>query len=154
MTLYAVVLIRSQIGVRKDIKETLRHLRLVKKHHCVLVPDDETHLGMLRKVKDYVTWGEIDLDTLEALIRERGRLIGDKRIDDEYAKKLGYSDLKELCKALLEGKIRYKELPDVKPVFRLSPPRHGFKSIKRPYKVGGDLGYRGKEINELIRRMI
>ncbi|RLF65853.1 MAG: 50S ribosomal protein L30 [Thermoplasmata archaeon] len=154
MTLYAVIRIRGIIGVRRDIQETLRHLRLVRKYHCVLVPNDETHMGMLRKAKDYITWGEVDLETLEELIRKRGRLIGDKPITDEYAQKIGFENVRELAKALIEGKVRYKDLPDVKPVFRLAPPRGGFRSTKRPYKVGGDLGYRGSAINDLLRRMM
>lgn len=154
MALYAVIRIRGIIGVRKDIQETLRHLRLVRKFHCVLVPNDETHVGMLKKAKDYITWGEIDLDTLEELLRKRGRLIGDKPITDEYAQKIGYKDVRDLAKAILDGKIKYKELPDIKPVFRLTPPRGGFKSTKHPFKVGGDLGYRGTAINDLLRRMM
>ena len=154
MALYAVIRIRGTIGVRKDIQETLRHLRLVRKFHCVLVPNDETHVGMLKRAKDYITWGEIDLDTLEELLRKRGRLIGDKPITDEYAQKIGYKDVRDLAKAILDGKIKYKKLPDIKPVFRLAPPRGGFKSTKRPFKVGGDLGYRGAAINDLLRRMM
>ncbi len=40
--------------------------------------------------------------------------------------------------------------------FCLSPPRGGFerKGIKAPYSIGGALGYRGKEIIKLIKRMI
>lgn len=40
--------------------------------------------------------------------------------------------------------------------FRLHPPRGGFerKGIKVPFSRGGAYGYRGKEINELIRRML
>lgn len=36
---------------------------------------------------------------------------------------------------------------------RLKPPAKGFRAIKKPYPKG-DLGYRGKEINELIKRMM
>ena len=44
---------------------------------------------------------------------------------------------------------------NLSPVFRLHPPRGGFKgSTKKPYSDGGELGYRGPAINELIRRMI
>lgn len=35
----------------------------------------------------------------------------------------------------------------------LKSPVKGFRSIKNPYPKG-DLGYRGKEINELIKRMM
>jgi len=36
---------------------------------------------------------------------------------------------------------------------RLKSPAKGFRAIKKPYPKG-DLGYRGKEINELIKRMM
>jgi len=36
----------------------------------------------------------------------------------------------------------------------LHPPKGGFKgTIRRPYKSGGELGYRGAAINDLILRM-
>jgi large subunit ribosomal protein L30 len=41
-----------------------------------------------------------------------------------------------------------------KEVFKLKPPKGGFKSIKRDFKSGGDLGYRGDDINKLIMRML
>ncbi|MBI4150596.1 uL30 family ribosomal protein [Candidatus Woesearchaeota archaeon] len=43
-----------------------------------------------------------------------------------------------------------------KHAFRLHVPSKGLerKGIKLPYKAGGVLGYRGKDINELIMRMI
>ena len=56
------------------------------------------------------------------------------------------------------GEIDKKILDQLKAkvgsVVNLKPPKGGFKSIKRPFQDGGSLGYRGKEINELIKRMI
>lgn len=40
-----------------------------------------------------------------------------------------------------------------KKVVHLKSPEKGFRSIKKLYPKG-DLGYRGKEINELIKRMM
>jgi len=41
-------------------------------------------------------------------------------------------------------------------VFRLHPPRKGWedRGIIHSYKSGGAAGYRGPEINELVRRMV
>jgi large subunit ribosomal protein L30 len=37
----------------------------------------------------------------------------------------------------------------------LHPPTKGFKGkIKKSYSAGGELGYRGEKINELIKRMV
>lgn len=43
-----------------------------------------------------------------------------------------------------------------KKVIRLHPPRGGFerKGIKVPFKLGGAGGYRGAEINKLLKRML
>ncbi|KAA0008333.1 MAG: 50S ribosomal protein L30 [Thermoplasmata archaeon] len=152
---YAVIRVRGTVNVRHDIKKTLQMLRLHRVNHCVIVEENETFKGMLQKVKDYITWGELDKDTLVELIKKRGRLIGDKPVDDEYIKNsTPYKSVEEFAEAILDGKIRYRDLPDIKPVFRLSPPRKGYEGIKRAYSVGGALGYRGKDINDLIKRMM
>jgi ribosomal protein L30/L7E len=40
-----------------------------------------------------------------------------------------------------------------KKIINLKPPSKGFRSVKQPYPKG-DTGYRGKEINQLIKRMV
>jgi len=64
-----------------------------------------------------------------------------------------FSTIKKLSKALAKGDLKMKDVPTIKPVFRLSPPRKGFRSLKNPYNRRGDLGYRGEAINQLISRM-
>ena len=154
--LYSVVRIRGSINVKPDIKKTLQMLRLTRVNHCVLIDGkNESYRGMLNKAKDYITWGEIDKEILIELIKTRGRLMGDKPVTEEYVKSAtSYNSIEKLADALVEGKIRYSELPNVKPLFKLNPPKGGYEGIKRAYKVGGALGYRGKEINNLIRRML
>ncbi len=152
--LFAVIRIRGTVGIPRDVEDTLKMLRLVRKHHCVIIEETPSYLGMLNKVKDYVTWGEIDTEALTLLLRRRGRLIGDRRLTDEYIKKLGYNSIEEFSKAVIEGRAKLSEIPGLKPVFRLSPPSGGFKgSIKKQYRAGGELGYRGKTIKDLIKRM-
>ncbi len=152
--MFAVIRVRGRTGVRRDIRDTLNMLRLTRVNHCVLVPNTPAYMGMLKKVKDYVTWGEIDQETLVKLIRYKGRLYGDKPITDEYIREtLGYESIEELAKALLENKLLYKDIPNVKPVFRLHPPLKGWEKTKRHFTEGGALGYRGEKINELINRM-
>ena len=46
------------------------------------------------------------------------------------------------------------EMKDVKPLFRLTPPRKGYEGVKRSFQNGGALGYRGAKINDLIQRMM
>jgi large subunit ribosomal protein L30 len=110
---------------------------------------------MLRKSKDYLTWGEISEENTALLLKKRGRLVGNRKLTDEYAKELGYKSLDDLAEAIFNVEVDCINLPKVKPVFRLRPPKKGFKrKIKRSYPAGGELGYRGEAINDLLKRMM
>jgi len=151
----AVVRIRGTVNVRKDVEDTLRMLNLQRNCHATLIDDRPSFLGMLRKAQSVLTWGEISKETITLLLRKRGRTVGNKKITDEYVKKIGYDSLEELAEAIYNLKVKLKDLPGVKPVFRLHPPKKGFKgTVKKSFSAGGELGYRGEAINDLIRKMI
>jgi large subunit ribosomal protein L30 len=152
MTLFLVIRLRGNIGVHPDVLETLKRLNMPTKHSAVLVPDTPSNMGMLNKVTDYVTWGEVTEDSLEALLMKRGRMAGDKKITEEVLKKENLGTPKELAKrTMADGKV-----PDfLKGTFRLTPPSGGFKkSIKRHVRSGGELGFRTKGLDELVAKMI
>lgn len=153
---FAVIQIRGTMGMDKKRKDTLKFLKLVKKNSCAVVEGDRVHLGMLVLLKDYVTWGELDEATLKELIIKRGRIVGNKQLTEQYLKdqsKMGYD---EFAKSFFNSKIKMKEVPGLKPFFRLKPPQGGFDraGIKTPFSLGGALGYRKDNINQLIRRML
>ena len=138
----AAIRIRGLNEIRTKVEDTLKLLRLYKKNYCCVLPNNPVYSGMLKKAKDYITWGEIDDETFNLLVSKRG---------EEF--KGRESDSKE--------KINYNEFfvfndKKFKKYFRLNPPRKGFgrKGIKHSFKEGGALGYRGEKINELIKRMI
>ncbi len=151
---YAVIRVRGTVNIKKEIKDTLKMLRLNRVNHCVLIPETKTFKGMLQKVKDYVTWGKVEASNVEKLIKERGRISGNLPITEKYIKEKFGKDFKGLSEEIAKGKILFSKLEDVKPVFRLHPPRKGFEGIKRSYKIGGALGFRGKDINKLIEKML
>jgi len=110
---------------------------------------------MLHAARNFITWGEISKETLNLLVKERGRLTGNKKLSDEYAQKVGFKSLDELVEAISNCQVEYWKLPNVEPVFKLHPPTKGFKGkIKRGFTMGGELGYRGEKINDLIKLMI
>jgi large subunit ribosomal protein L30 len=152
---YAVIRVRGIVNVKPDIKHTLNLLRLTKINHCVLLEENKIYKGMLQIIKDYTTWGEINKDMLSNLITTRGLLVGDKKISEDYIKSsTSYKNIEELSQAIIDNKFNYKEIPEIKPLFRLSPPNKGYEGIKRSFHNGGALGYRGNEINKLIKRML
>lgn len=152
---YAVIRVRGQPDVSYDIEYTMGLLGVNKVNHCAIVPENASTKGMLQKVKDYTTYGEINAETLAQLIRVRGRLSGDRMITDEYlAENSDFKTVDELAKAIIENDYRMKDVEAAKPVFRLHPPVKGYEGNKRSYKNGGALGYRGEAINDLIARML
>jgi large subunit ribosomal protein L30 len=152
---YAVIRVRGSVNVRGDILDTLKMLRLNRVNHCVILPNTKTYVGMLQKVKDYVTWGEIAPETLAKMIIRRGKVSGDNRISDGYIKKNSdYKSVMSFAKAVSKGDVVYKDIAGINPVIRLHPPKKGYEGVKRSYRAGGALGYRGKDINTLIERMI
>lgn len=151
----AAIRVRGGVRVRRDIADTMRMLRLHRPNHCVILPGQDPALGMLRKAKDFITWGEVEKDVLIQLLSKRGRRVGGKPLTEGYVKEtLGYGSIAELAEAISQGKVDPGHLDDVKPVFRLTPPRKGYEGVKRSFREGGALGDRGSAINELLLRML
>jgi len=152
---YAVIRVRGTVNIKPDIKKTMQLLRLNRANHCVLLEENAVHKGMLQIVKDYTTWGEINKETLTKLLSMRGKLIGDKPLTEQYLKKAApYHSFEKLSEAILENKVNYKDIPEIKPLFRLNPPKKGHRTIKRSFVNKGSLGYRKDAINTLIERML
>ena len=129
-------------------------LRLMRNNHAVLIDDRPSFLGMIKTVQDYVTFGELSRESVVSLLRKKGRLAGNKKLTDEYAQKVGHKSLEDLADAIADCRVEYWKLRDIQPVFRLHPPTKGFKGkIKKGYGSGGELGYRGENINRLLSRM-
>ncbi len=151
----AVVRIRGSTGISKEREEILRQLHLTRKNHATLLNSSPSVLGALQRVKDYTTWGEVDKETVELLLRERGILRGNQKLTEERAREfLKYDSLSELAKSICEGGVYLSAIDSLKPVFRLHPPRKGFKgSIKKPYPEG-EIGYRGNVITSLLAKMV
>lgn len=112
----AVILVRGMHDVSGENKSTMQMLNLNRRNLCVIVPATRSMLGMISKIKNYVTYGEVDEETLKLLKEKKG---------DSQS-------------------------------YRLNSPRKGYgrKGIKRHFSHGGGLGYRGKAINDLIKRMV
>ena len=104
-----VIRLRGSVKVRGEIKDTLKMLGLKKRNNLAILPRTDAIIGMIKKVDNMVTWGEVSEEIQEQL----------------------------------EGK---KTVP-------LKSPKKGFRAIKKAYPKG-DLGYRGQEINTLIKRMM
>jgi large subunit ribosomal protein L30 len=153
------VRLRGTVGDSPDVEKTLDSLMLRKTFQARLLKGTPSTGGMLRRVKSLVAWGEIDPQTLGSLLAKRGE--GETRLmvlDQEFVKRrFGKDGFPDLAQSIVTGSVGLEELwrAGLKPFFRLHPPRGGFKrSTRRAFADGGELGYRGSEINPLVRRMI
>ncbi len=147
------VRVRGTVKVRRGIEDTMTMLNLTKPHQIVVVDDRSTYLGMLKKAKDYITYGEIEQRVLEQLLRKWGRLEGNERLTEKYVKEKTGQTIAEFTESVMKFEKELQEL-EIKKVFRAHPPRKGHKNIKRAFTQSGSLGYRGSAVNELIKRMI
>jgi large subunit ribosomal protein L30 len=136
----AMIRIRGLVNVKDDIEETMYRLRLRKKFSCVVINENKETGGMIKKIKNHITFGSIDDETLKLLIEKRGKKLGDKPVKKDEIEKI-------------VEEIKNNEIKTIKPFFRLHPPIKGFRDIKSHYPKG-DLGNRKDKINDLIRRML
>ena len=102
----AVVRVRGTVRATQKVKDTLNMLGLHRTNYCVLVSDTPNIRGMILKVKDFVTWGNIDEET-EKSLSEKLEKTKDK-----------------------EGKETAKRF------FRLNPPKKGYKATRLPCPRG------------------
>ena len=155
MVAYAVIRVRGQPDVSYNIETTMHLFGLNRVNNCAIVPESLSSKGMLQVVKDYCTYGEIDAETLAALIRSRGRIVGDVPVTDDYVKEeTEFASIDALAAAIVAGEYKLKDVEGLKPVFRLHPPVRGYEGNKRAFAAGGALGYRGDKINALVKRML
>ena len=143
----AVIRIRGRIGLRKPVKDTFQMLRLNVSYNCIILPDtNPIYDGMIKKVKDYVMYGPISEEVLKELLVKRLKLKGNKPVNDKIIAKA--------LEILKEGKL-LKDVEEIMPTIKLSPPRGGFRGIsptKRTVQQGGIIG-KHDNMDSIVKKM-
>ncbi|KAI5189113.1 large subunit ribosomal protein L7e [Nematocida minor] len=157
-----VVRIRSANKCSPDVSTALDCLRLRNINTGTFVINNKSSKSLLQKVRAYVAFGNLSLETIRKLIYTRafGKYNG-KRVNitqELLEEKFGGSveTLEDIVEALFLGKRQ-----DASAInkwlwpFRLSCPRKGFGGRKiKDFTEGGATGDRGRYLDELITRMI
>ena len=142
--MYAVIRIRGTVKIAPKISTTLEFLNLKRINNLSIWQENDSNLQMIKKVMDYVAYGNISEEVLKELITAKGKSLteGEK------------VDVKKAVEELVKGKTMNQV--GIFNCFRMSPPRKGFerKGIKVAFVIGGALGDRKEKINALIMRMI
>ncbi len=136
-----IIRIAGMVNINEDVENTLSRLRLRRKYACSIIDMDNNEIkGMVKKIRSFVAYGEIDKLTLIELIKKRGHSLDKtKKIDPE-----------KISEILLKEK-KFNNT-GIKPFFRLHPPRGGINS--KDHFPKGVLGDHKEKINDLIRRML
>ena len=98
----------------------------------------------IKLVRNNIAYGKIDEKTLIELIEKRGEL------NPEHKKTKGKIDSKLIASKIIKNE-NLKDL-EIKPFFRLHPPRKGINS--KQHFPQGVLGDHKEKINDLIKRML
>ena len=152
----AIIRIAGKVGLKKEIKDTLNMLRLYNKYTCIIITSQKNYVGMITKLNDYITWGEINKETLKNLLEKRGKITKKEKFNEEYLKNKLKLNISQFVEDFMNFKKEFKDIPGLKNFFKLCPPKGGFEKngTKKPFSLGGTLGYRKDKINELIVKMI
>ncbi|MDV3277620.1 MAG: hypothetical protein LYZ69_04035 [Nitrososphaerales archaeon] len=152
--MFVVVNVHGKINSSDPVRKALGELKVERKFTASVVPDDAATVGTLKLCKEFVAWAPLDSDLLTTLLEKRGMVSESRRLDSAALSKLGFKKYKDLAEKILKENKRLSAIGGIRPFFRLSPPKGGFKSsLRRQYTDRGTLGSNPK-LPDIVRRML
>jgi len=126
----------------EKMQETLYRIKLRRKYAAVLLQPTTNNIGLLKRIRNHVAYGNINRETLIELIKKRAQ-------PKDKSKKINQEKVLEQLEKGNLGSL------DIKPFFRLHPPRGGIDA-KNHFNTSKKavLGDNKEKINELVRRML
>ncbi|KAI5181660.1 large subunit ribosomal protein L7e [Nematocida sp. AWRm80] len=156
-----VVRIRSANKASPAIVRLLKNFRLHNINTGTFVINNYSTMQMLRKVRTYVAYGTLSLETMRELIYTRGfcKINGCRQNitqDTLYARFGGeIAAVEQIVEALFVGAPNAGEINKWLWPFRLSAPNGGFGGRKiRDFAEGGSTGDHGRYLENLVKRMM
>lgn len=173
---------KGTVNVPHWARITLESLSLNKRFRATIIPENEQTLGMLRKIKEYVSWTSVDAEFIREFIEKRGRSSASKLLSATDApiapaaadtaaaaadnpngpiynnnaenKDSQNADLGKIVSIISQNELYLSKISGIKPWFALNPPKGGFKrKSKRSYSQAGILG-ENKELLSIVKRMM
>uniref|UniRef100_A0A1A8PN01 Ribosomal protein L7-like 1 n=1 Tax=Nothobranchius rachovii TaxID=451742 RepID=A0A1A8PN01_9TELE len=154
-----VVRIRMVKGVSPKVMKVIQMLRLRKIFSGAFIKINQTSISMMRMVEPYVAWGYPNLKSVRELILKRGQTrIGRRRVPltdnnfiEQHMGKHGLICLEDLIHEIYSVGKNFRAANNFLLPFKLSVPRHAAKDKVGLLKDVGDPGFRGTNINSIIR---
>ena len=154
MGLLVVLNLRGKIDSTDAVRKALGELKVERRFSATVVTDDGPTIGILRACKDFVAWAPVDAKLLTSLLKSRGMVSESKRLDEAALKSMGFKKYEEFAEKIIKDGQRLSAQKGIRPFFRLSPPKGGYKlSSRRQATEKGILGNNPK-LPEMIGRMV
>ncbi len=67
----AVILVRGTNKLNYNIRSALRHVNLFHVNNCVILNSTPSSFGTIKKIKDFITYGKVNEETIKLLSKQR-----------------------------------------------------------------------------------
>ena len=91
----AAVRVRGPVDVPAKVKKTLNDLKLEKRNQIVVFEENDAVEGMMNHAKDFIAYGEIDDETVDALEEKKGEEVENGDVFDCRPPKKGFRDTRK-----------------------------------------------------------
>jgi large subunit ribosomal protein L30 len=71
MAKIAAIRLKGQFGITGVFKDTMDMLGLDRRNACIIVENTPNNMGMIKKVKDYITYGEVSDEVVAKLLKKK-----------------------------------------------------------------------------------
>lgn len=148
--------------ISKKITNVLKEFKLLKLFSASIVDYTSEIFEKIQLINSYVTWGFVNKKTVNSLVIKKGSVLENKVLKElnnqDIESNLGKHDILciedivyELSAALSKNR---KIVMNYLGFFLLSPCEELKDNALKPYYIGGNTGYRGDKINDLVNKMI
>ncbi|XP_035535139.1 60S ribosomal protein L7-like 1 [Morone saxatilis] len=155
------VRIREIKGVSPKVMKVIQMLRLRKIFSGAFVRINKTSVAMMKMVEPYVAWGFPNLKSVRELILKRGQTrVGRRRVPltdntfiEQHMGKHGIICLEDLIHEIYSVGKGFRAANNFLLPFKLSVARHAARDKAGLLKDLGKPGFRGTDINSIIRQL-
>ena len=175
---------KGTVNVPYWARITLESLSLNKRFRATIIPENAQTLGMLRKIKEYVSWTSVDTEFIREFIEKRGRSSASKllsradtadsataadtarapatqdnpkgQINDNNSENKGSqnADLGKIVSIISQNELYLSKISGIKPWFALNPPKGGFKRKSKRSYSQAGILGENKELVSIVKRMM
>jgi large subunit ribosomal protein L7e len=145
-----------------EIKTILTKLKLKKLFSAIVLRYDKETFMMINLIDSYITWGYVNKKLITQLVQKRAAFRGkdekiaelDNNIIETHLGKFNVLCLEDIIYELSKCGKHFNDVMNFLEYFLLSPTEEIQSQVNIPFYKGGQHGFRGDNINVLLKKMI